>query len=136
MLWQSIWVSGRGVQKELDEAKLRFAAAEVLDLKFQFFWTTQLQKFLYCTSSLHLPKKKNPYSSVSCQFCFICMLVIYFILHALLCQEINLISEFELLHIRSNFWAPLPKEYPKGYTLWMIKFEFKLSFHNLSEMIV
>lgn len=25
---QSIWVSGRGVQKELDEAKLRFAAAE------------------------------------------------------------------------------------------------------------
>ena len=42
MLWQSIWVSGRGVQKELDEAKLRFAAAEVRDLKFQFFWTTQL----------------------------------------------------------------------------------------------
>lgn len=27
---QSIWVSGRGVQKEQDEAKLRFAAAEVI----------------------------------------------------------------------------------------------------------
>ena len=27
---QSIWISGRGAQKELDEAKLRFAAAEVL----------------------------------------------------------------------------------------------------------
>lgn len=30
---QSIWVSIRGAQKELDEARLRFAAAEVLDLK-------------------------------------------------------------------------------------------------------
>lgn len=32
---QSIWVSGRGAQKELDEAKLRFAAAEV---PFYFLW--------------------------------------------------------------------------------------------------
>lgn len=40
---QSIWVSSRGVQKELDEVKLRFAAAEVLEsyfapLFFFFFW--------------------------------------------------------------------------------------------------
>lgn len=34
---QSVWVSGRGAQKELDEAKLRFAAAEVLDLNFHRF---------------------------------------------------------------------------------------------------
>lgn len=27
---QSIWIAGRGIQKESDEAKLRFAAAEVL----------------------------------------------------------------------------------------------------------
>ncbi|XP_073264961.1 probable pre-mRNA-splicing factor ATP-dependent RNA helicase DEAH9 isoform X2 [Populus alba] len=34
---QSIWVSGRGVQKELDEAKLRFAAAEkkVIEIREQ-----------------------------------------------------------------------------------------------------
>lgn len=34
---QSIWISLRGVQKEMDEAKLRFAAAEV-----QFFWSTHV----------------------------------------------------------------------------------------------
>ena len=28
--WQSIWVSARGAQRELDEAKMRFAAAEVV----------------------------------------------------------------------------------------------------------
>lgn len=28
--WQSIWVSARGAQRELDEAKMRFAAAEVI----------------------------------------------------------------------------------------------------------
>jgi hypothetical protein len=34
VLLQSIWASGRGVQKELDEAKLRFAAAEVFDFVY------------------------------------------------------------------------------------------------------
>ena len=28
--WQSIWVSARGAQRELDDAKMRFAAAEVI----------------------------------------------------------------------------------------------------------
>lgn len=36
MFLQSIWVSGRGVQRELDEAKLRFAAAEVFDFNLKF----------------------------------------------------------------------------------------------------
>lgn len=34
VILQSIWTSSRGAQKELDEARLRFAAAEVLVLEF------------------------------------------------------------------------------------------------------
>lgn len=40
---QSIWFSGRGSQKELDEAKLRFAAAEV----FYSYSQTPLVIYLY-----------------------------------------------------------------------------------------
>lgn len=35
-LLQSIWVSMRGSSKEFDEAKLRFAAAEVLNFYFGY----------------------------------------------------------------------------------------------------
>lgn len=42
-LCQSIWVSARGSEKELDEAKLRFAAAEVLYLSL-FLDKYQTQK--------------------------------------------------------------------------------------------
>lgn len=40
---QSIWVSGRGAQKELDEAKLRFAAAEVFDSNYK--WLNEIYVF-------------------------------------------------------------------------------------------
>lgn len=43
LLLQSIWVSSRGSQKELDEAKMRFAAAEVSSqLMFDFFFRAGL----------------------------------------------------------------------------------------------
>jgi hypothetical protein len=35
---QSVWVSVRGVKKEFDEAKLRFAAAEVCRINLPHFY--------------------------------------------------------------------------------------------------
>lgn len=44
--WQSIWISSRGGQKELDEAKMKFAAAEVL-ISFNDFNCDWSLNFLY-----------------------------------------------------------------------------------------
>ncbi|RVW29663.1 putative pre-mRNA-splicing factor ATP-dependent RNA helicase DEAH9 [Vitis vinifera] len=52
---QSIWVSARGAQRELDEAKMRFAAAEYGNFFIQIRWGRNLHsKYFHSKSSLEV----------------------------------------------------------------------------------